>query len=84
MRSEQEMIDLVLDFARKRKCTCSSNERVALTKCEEMSFRTLISFSRKVDPIKKRVVSYFGDLMILQTPDDLNDPPRKMMDTKRT
>jgi len=81
MRSEQEIIDCVLDFARKEQ-----NVRVVLmngsrvnpnVKREVFQDFDIVFLVKEVDPYKrnKRVVSYFGDIMILQTPDDMNDPP---------
>lgn len=81
MRSEQEMIDLVLDFARKEE-----NVRVVLmngsrvnpnAKKDVFQDFDIVYLVKEVDPYKrnKRVVSYFGDIMILQTPEDMQDPP---------
>src|SRR6266511_4731517 len=81
MRSEQEMIDLLMDFARKEE-----NIRVVLmngsrvnpnVKRDVFQDFDIACLVREVDPYKrnKRVVSYFGDIMILQTPEDMNDPP---------
>ena len=81
MRSEQQMIDLVLDFARKEK-----DIRVVLMNVSRVNPNVkrdvfqdfdIVYLVKEVDPYKRnqRVVSYFGDLIILQTPDDMNDPP---------
>jgi aminoglycoside 6-adenylyltransferase len=81
MRSEQQMLDLVLDFARKEKdirVVLMNGSRVnPNVKRDVFQDVDIVYLVKEVDPYKrnKRVVSYFGDLMILQTPDDMNDPP---------
>jgi aminoglycoside 6-adenylyltransferase len=81
MRSAQEMIDLVLDFARKEE-----NVRVVLMNGSRVNPNVkkdlfqdfdIVYLVKKVDPYKRNegVVNYFGDIMILQTPEDMNDPP---------
>jgi aminoglycoside 6-adenylyltransferase len=74
------MIDLVLDFARKEKdirVVLMNGSRVnPNVKRDVFQDFDIVYLVKEVDPYKRnqRVVSYFGDLMILQTPDDMNDP----------
>jgi aminoglycoside 6-adenylyltransferase len=81
MRSEQEMIDLLLDFARPEE-----NIRVVLmngsrvnsnVKRDVLQDFDIVYLVKEVDPYKRnaKVVSCFGDIMILQTPEDMKDPP---------
>ena len=81
MRSEQEMMDLVLNFARKEE-----NIRVVLmngsrvnknVKRDILQDFDIACLVREVDPFKRNenVVNYFGEMMILQTPEDMKDPP---------
>ena len=81
MRTEQEMLDLLLDFAKKEE-----NIRVVLmngsrvnpnVKRDVFQDFDIVYLVREVEPYirNKSVVDYFGDLMILQTPDDMDDPP---------
>jgi len=81
MRSEQEMMDLLLDFAKKEeniRAVLMNGSRVnPNAKKDVFQDFDIVYLVKEVDPYKrnKRVVSYFGDIMILQTPDDMNDPP---------
>ena len=81
MRSEQEMIDLLLDFARMEediRVVLMNGSRVnPNVKKDLMQDFDVVYLVRQVEPYKRnhRVVSYFGELMILQTPEDMKDPP---------
>jgi aminoglycoside 6-adenylyltransferase len=81
MRSDQEIIDLLLDFARKEE-----NVRVVLmngsrvnpnVKRDVFQDFDIVYLVKEVDPYKRNesVVNYFGHIMILQTPEDMQDPP---------
>jgi aminoglycoside 6-adenylyltransferase len=81
MRSEQVMIDLVLDFARKEE-----NVRVVLMNGSRVNRNVkrdvfqdfdIVYLVKEVDPYKRneKVANYFGDIMILQTPEDMQEPP---------
>ena len=81
MRSEQEMLDLILDFARKEKdirVVLMNGSRVnGNVKRDVLQDFDIACLVKEVDPYKRnaRVVSYFGDILILQTPEDMQDPP---------
>ena len=81
MRSEQEMLELILDFARKEE-----NIRVVLmngsrvnpnAKKDVFQDFDIACIVKEVDPYRRNenVVNYFGDILILQTPEDMQDPP---------
>ena len=81
MRSEQEMMTLLLDFARKEE-----NIRVVLMNGSRVNGNVkrdvfqdfdIACLVREVDPYRRNenVVNYFGEIMILQTPEDMQDPP---------
>jgi aminoglycoside 6-adenylyltransferase len=81
MRREQEIIDLLLAFARKEE-----NIRVVLmngsrvnrnVKKDILQDFDIVYLVNDVDPYKRNrtVVNYFGDIMILQTPEDMQDLP---------
>src|SRR5215216_7541663 len=81
MRNEQEMIDLLLDFARKEedvRAVLMNGSRVnANVKRDIFQDFDIVYLVKEVEPYKRneRVVNYFGDIMILQTPEDMQDPP---------
>ena len=81
MRSEQEMIDLILNFVRKEedvRAVLMNGSRVnPNVKRDIFQDFDIACLVREVDPYKRnaRVVNYFGDILILQTPEDMQDPP---------
>ena len=81
MRNEQEMIDLLLDFARKEedvRAVLMNGSRVnPNVKRDIFQDFDIVYLVKEVEPYKRneRIVNYFGDIMILQTPEDMQDPP---------
>src|SRR5688572_5178120 len=81
MRSEQEMMTLLLDFARKEEyvhVVLMNGSRVnGDVKRDVIQDFDIACLVREVDPYRRNenVVNYFGEIMILQTPEDMQDPP---------
>jgi len=81
MRNEQEMIDLLLDFARKEedvRAVLMNGSRVnPNVKRDIFQDFDIVYLVKEVEPYKRneRVVNSFGDILILQTPEDMQDPP---------
>ena len=81
MRSEHEMINLLLDFARKEdsiRVVLMNGSRVnGNVKRDVFQDFDIVYIVKDVDPYirNERVINYFGDIMILQTPEDMQDPP---------
>ena len=81
MRSEQEMLDLILSFARKEeniRLVLMNGSRVNPNgKKDVFPDFDIACLVREVEPYKRNenVVKYFGEIMILQTPEDMQDPP---------
>jgi len=81
MRSEREIINLLLAFANREE-----NIRVVLMNGSRVNPNVqkdpfqdfdVVYLVKKVEPYKrnKEIVNYFSELMILQTPEDMSDPP---------
>jgi aminoglycoside 6-adenylyltransferase len=81
MRNEQEMIDLLLDFAKKEedvRAVLMNGSRVnPNVKRDIFQDFDIVYLVKEVEPYKRneRIVNYFGDIIILQTPEDMQDPP---------
>lgn len=81
MRSKEEMIELILRFAREHedvRAVVMNGSRVNPNVAEDpFQDYDVVYLVRSVEPFKRNhdVVRYFGDIMILQTPDDMVDPP---------
>ncbi len=81
MRSEREMLDLILTFARDHdevRAVVLNGSRVnPNAKKDPFQDYDVVYFVRKVEPFRRnaQVVKYFGEIMILQTPEDMVDPP---------
>ena len=81
MRSEEEMIGLILKFAVDNddvRAVIMNGSRVNPNVPKDLfQDYDIIYLVTNVEPYKRNpeVVSYFGDIMILQTPDDMGDPP---------
>jgi len=81
MRSEQEMMDLLLEFARKEaniRAVLMNGSRVnPNAKKDVFQDFDIACLVREVDSYRRNenVVNYFGEIMILQTPEDMQDPP---------
>lgn len=81
MRNKEEMLGLILRFAREHddvRAVVMNGSRVN-PNVQEDPFQDydVVYLVRSVEPYRRNrdIVSYFGDIMILQTPDDMGDPP---------
>ncbi len=81
MRSEREILDLILNFARDHdevRAVVMNGSRVN-PKATRDPFQDydVVYFVRSVEPFRRNadVVRYFGEIMILETPEDMIDPP---------
>jgi aminoglycoside 6-adenylyltransferase len=81
MRSEKEMLDLILTFARDHdevRAVVMNGSRVnPNAKKDPFQDYDIVYYVRDVEPFRRNmdVVKYFGEIMILQTPEDMSDPP---------
>jgi aminoglycoside 6-adenylyltransferase len=81
MRSEQEMLELILHFAREHDDIRAvimngsrANPNIPRDPFQDYDIDCLV---RSVAPFRNNpeIVRYFGDIMILQKPEDMEDPP---------
>ena len=81
MRSDKEMLDLILNFAQndeRIRAVIMNGSRVnPNAKKDPFQDFDVVYLVKDVEPFKRNpvVVSYFGDIMILQTPEDMGEPP---------
>ena len=81
MRSEAEMLGLILNYARGNddvRAVIMNGSRVNPNAPKDrFQDYDIVYFVRNVEPYRRNpeVVRYFGDIMILQMPDDMGDPP---------
>lgn len=81
MRSEQEMLDLILTYARDHdevRAVVMNGSRVNPNAPKDpFQDYDIVYYVRDVEPFRRNmdVVRYFGEIMILQTPEDMADPP---------
>lgn len=81
MRSEKEMLDLILKFAENDesiRAVIMNGSRVnPHAKKDPFQDFDIVYFVRDVEPYKRNeaFIRPFGELMILQTPEDMVDPP---------
>ncbi len=81
MRSEKEMLDLILNYARDHdevRAVVMNGSRVnPNAKKDPFQDYDIVYFVRNVEPFRRNmdVVRYFGEIMILQLPEDMRDPP---------
>jgi aminoglycoside 6-adenylyltransferase len=81
MRSEKEMLDLILNAANNDddiRAVIMNGSRVnPHAKKDPFQDFDIVYFVRKVEPYRrnKDFISQFGEMMILQTPEDMIDPP---------
>jgi aminoglycoside 6-adenylyltransferase len=81
MRSEQEMLDLILTFAREHeevRAVVMNGSRVNPNAPRDpFQDYDIVYLVPDVEPFKQNleVIGYFGEMMILQTPEDMGDPP---------
>lgn len=81
MRSEQEMLDLILTYAR----DCDDVRAVVMNGSrvnpnapkDPFQDYDIVYYVRSVEPFIRNmdVVRYFGEIMILQTPEEMHEPP---------
>jgi aminoglycoside 6-adenylyltransferase len=81
MRTETEMFDLILNVARNdegiRAVVMNGSRVNPNAKKDPFQDFDIIYFVRAVEPYKRNLafISQYGELMILQTPEDMVDPP---------
>jgi aminoglycoside 6-adenylyltransferase len=81
MRSEKEMLDLILTFAREHdevRAVVMNGSRVNPdARRDPFQDYDVVYFVRSVEPFIRNidVVRHFGEIMILQTPEEMHDPP---------
>jgi aminoglycoside 6-adenylyltransferase len=81
MRSDKEMLDLILNVAKNdddiRAVIMQGSRANPNAKKDPFQDFDIVYFVRDIEPyIRNRVfISQFGELMILQTPEDMVDPP---------
>ena len=81
MRTEKEMLDLILNVARNEegiRAVIMNGSRVnPQAKKDAFQDFDIVYFVRDVEPYKRNqaFISQFGEMMILQTPEDMVDPP---------
>ena len=81
MRSEQEMLDLILTYARDHdevRAVVMNGSRVNPNAIKDpFQDYDVVYYVRCVEPFRRNmdVVRYFGEIMIVQTPEDMIDPP---------
>ena len=81
MRSEKEMLDLILNFARDNdavRAVVMNGSRVNPNiRRDPFQDYDVVYFVRSVKPFQRNaeLVRYFGDILILQTPEDMGEPP---------
>ncbi len=80
MRTEQEMLSLILDVARKTeavRAVVMNGSRVnPNAKKDPFQDYDIIYFVREVEPFKRNwdFIRQFGEMLILQTPEDMSSP----------
>ena len=81
MRTEREMLDLILAFAREHdevRAVVMNGSRVNPNASKDpFQDYDIVYYVQSVDPFRRSrdVVRCFGEMMILQTPEDMSDPP---------
>lgn len=81
MRTEREMLDLILRYAEEHdevRAVIMNGSRVNPTlKGDLFQDYDVVYLVRSVEPFRRNpdIPRYFGDIMILQTPEDMLDPP---------
>ena len=81
MRSEQEMIELILNFARRNddiRAVIMNGSRVNPNAPKDpFQDYDVVCLVRSVEPFRRNpdIGHYFGEIMILETPEDMLDPP---------
>jgi aminoglycoside 6-adenylyltransferase len=81
MRSEKEMLDLILRYARENedvRVVIMNGSRVnPNAKKDPFQDYDIQCLVRSVEPFRRKpeIPRYFGDILILETPEDMDDPP---------
>lgn len=83
MRSEEEMFDLILRFAREnedvRAVILNGSRLNPNAKKDPFQDYDIVYLVRSVEPYRRNpeIPRYFGEILILQTPDDMGDEPHR-------
>lgn len=81
MRSEEEMIGLILSFARNhediRAVIMNGSRANPNARKDPFQDFDVVYLVHEVEPYRRNqeVIQFFGEMMILQTPEDMGDPP---------
>ena len=81
MRNKQEILELILRFAREhddvRAVVMNGSRANPNTREDPFQDYDVVYLVRDVEPYKRKpdIPRYFGDILILQLPDDMVDPP---------
>ena len=81
MRTEAEMMGLILDYARDheqvRAVVMNGSRANPNAKKDPFQDYDIVYFVTDVEPFRRNpeIVRFFGDILILQTPEDMVDPP---------
>lgn len=81
MRSEKEMMDLIMRFVRMhddiRAVVMNGSRANPLARKDPFQDYDIACYVRDVAPFRRHpdIPRFFGEIMILQTPDDMGDPP---------
>jgi aminoglycoside 6-adenylyltransferase len=81
MRSEKEMLDLILSYARSNedvRAVIMNGSRVnPNAKKDPFQDYDIVYLVKSVEPYRRNpeIPRYFGDILILETPEDMIDPP---------
>src|SRR4030067_1199988 len=82
MRSEREMFELILSYARDdeniRAVVLNGSRANPSVKKNPFQDFDLVYLVRSVAPLvrNKDLVKYFGEILIMQTPEEMGDPPQ--------
>jgi aminoglycoside 6-adenylyltransferase len=81
MRSDKEILDLILQFARENedvRVVIMNGSRVnPNAKIDPFQDYDILCLVRSVEPFRRNpeIPRYFGDILVMETPEDMDDPP---------